>query len=295
MLSILIPVYNMDVTKLVVSLQQQCRKAGIVFEILVYDDFSNQKYKEKNKVLATLLGVSYVEMKENFGRARIRNKLARYSNHSNLLFIDSDSKPPNKSFIKNYIPYLGKYPVIYGGRSYTKRRPTAKKRILHWVYGTTREALPAKKRNKQPHLNFLSNNFIIKREVFEQVKFDPDHEGYGYEDTLFATELSNKGIRILHIENPLIHTGIEPTQVFMKKTKNALENLVDLYREDRILDTRMISFYHRLKRLRVDRIVFNYLGKRSDSYLENIYSENPSMRKLALWKLHYFMQKLNKG
>jgi glycosyltransferase involved in cell wall biosynthesis len=293
MLSILIPVYNTDVTKLVHSLQEQCRKAKIVFEILVYDDYSKQAFKEKNKGLAQLMGVSYVEMQENLGRARIRNKLGRYSNHPNLLFIDSDSKIPNKSFIKNYLPYIGKFPVIYGGRIYTPRKPQAKKRILHWVYGTKREATGAKKRNRQAHLSFLSNNFILQREVFQTVRFDPDHEGYGYEDTLFATELAKRDIRIHHIDNPLIHTGIESAEVFLQKTKEALDNLVELHRKERILTTRLISFYLRLKRFGLDKTVFRFLDRRIPALEQNLMSENPSMYYLDAWKLHYFIQKMD--
>jgi hypothetical protein len=292
MLSILIPVYNIDCSKLVLSLQSQCRKTGIPFEILVYDDFSKAKYKEKNKGLAQLFGVSYVEMKENLGRAKIRNKLAKYSNHRNLLFIDADSKLPNKSYIKNYQDYLGKYPVIYGGRSYTKRKPTALKRILHWTYGTSREAVSAKKRNRAPHLHFMSNNFIIDRGIFEKIQFDPAHEGYGYEDTLIATELKKKNINIYHIDNPLIHTGIENTDVFFKKTQNALDNLIELYKRDKILETRLIRVYHFLKKWGLLSMVYQYIDKRKTKLEENLKSKNPKMRKLDLWKLHYFIENI---
>lgn len=292
MLSILIPVYNIDCSKLVHSLQQQCRKAGISFEILVYDDCSKAKYKEKNKGLAQLFGVSYVEMKENLGRAKIRNKLAKYSNHRNLLFIDADSKLPNKSYIKKYISYLGKYRVIYGGRSYTKRKPTAKKRILHWTYGSRREALSAKKRNRNPHLHFMSNNFIIDRTIFSEIQFDPAHEGYGYEDTLIATELKNKKINIYHIDNPLIHTGIENAEVFFKKAQNALDNLIDLYQRGKILDTKLIRAYHFLEKWGLSAMLYRYIDRRKLKLEANLRSEHPVMRKLDLWKLHYFLGKI---
>jgi hypothetical protein len=290
MLSILIPVYNIDCTKLVSGLQEQCKKSGIPFEILVYDDGSRKSIKQKNAVLRQLFGVSYVEMTSNIGRAAIRNKLGKYSNHKNLLFIDADSRLPNKSFIKNYLPYLGKYPVIYGGRSYTKRKPTNQKRIFHWVYGTRREAIPAKKRNRNPHLNFLSNNFIVKREVFENVKFDQHHTGYGYEDTLLATELKNKSIAIFHTDNPLIHTGLENTDVFLNKTRNALDNLSHLYINNKIIQTRLIRVYDLLLRYKLTNTVFRYLDKRKEKYLASITSEKPSLRAFDLWKLHYFIQ-----
>ena len=61
MLSILIPIYNRDVTKLVEELLDQCGKANIPFEILCFDDGSTEKWKKKNKVINARFGVNYVE------------------------------------------------------------------------------------------------------------------------------------------------------------------------------------------------------------------------------------------
>jgi glycosyltransferase involved in cell wall biosynthesis len=290
MLSILIPVYNINVTKLVVNLQLQCTKANINFEILCYDDDSRDSVKNKNKPISQLFGVSYVELNENKGRAGIRNALARYSNHPYLLFIDADSKLPNKSFIKNYLPYLRQDTVIYGGRSYVKRKPKSKSKIFHWTYGTSREALPAKKRNKRKYMRFMSNNFIVPRKIFESILFDAKHDGYGYEDTIFATKLSEQKIPILHIDNPLIHTGIENVEVFFNKTKNALDNLIISYHKKEILDTRLILFYKNLQKFGLDKTTYRFLDKRIEKFEENLFGTGPTMRYFDLWKLHYFIK-----
>ncbi len=44
MLSILIPTYNFDCSKLCNDLHVQATKLGIEFEIRVYDDFSTKKF-----------------------------------------------------------------------------------------------------------------------------------------------------------------------------------------------------------------------------------------------------------
>ena len=293
MLSILIPIYNINCVKLVTDLHAQCRKANIRFEILCYDDGSRPPVKNENKPLAQLVGVSYVELKENMGRARIRNLLGKYSNFENLLFIDADSKVPNKSFIKNYVPYLNRSGVVYGGRQYTKRKPTAKHKLLHWTYGTRREALPAKKRNRNPYLNFMSNNFILSRKVFEEVRFDPTHEGYGYEDTLFASVLAAKNIPLWHLDNPLIHTGIESASIFLEKTRNAMENLAELYLDKRIIDTRLIRFYKKLGKLGLRTYAYSLLQSRIDRMKRKLIEGPPDLRRLNLFKLYYFMYYLD--
>ena len=61
MISILIPVYNYDVTELVAELHRQCMDLGMPFEILCYDDGSQSDFKAKNQIIA-LEFVQYKEM-----------------------------------------------------------------------------------------------------------------------------------------------------------------------------------------------------------------------------------------
>lgn len=232
-----------------------------------------------------------MELRENHGRAKIRNLLAGNASNKFLLFIDADSKIPNKSYIRKYLAELKHGEVIYGGRSYQKNKPGAKK-VLHWLYGSNRESLPAKKRNKAPYLNFLSNNFLIPSDVFAKHRFDPAHEGYGYEDTLFATRLMQASLTVRHIDNPLLHSGLENSDIFLKKTLNALDNLILMFREGNILETRLIRAYHLLEKYRLTNVVYRYLEKRIKQYETNLLSASPSLRSFDLWKLYFFIKKL---
>ena len=48
---------------------------------------------------------------------------------------------------------------------------------------------------------------------------------YGYEDMLFGVVLESHGIQITHIENPLVHMGIDTNEEFLGKTETALRTL----------------------------------------------------------------------
>ena len=92
MLSILIPVYQVKVEKLVVKLIKQCDRCKIEFEILCFDDGSKERIKVSNRSIDLLMRVNYVELSENLGRSKIRNRLAKSARYDYLLFLDADSQ-----------------------------------------------------------------------------------------------------------------------------------------------------------------------------------------------------------
>lgn len=294
MLSIVIPVFNHDVRPLVTTLMKQCNKLDIPYQILCFDDGSEQKYRYLNKEIAFWINVNYTELGENLGRSRIRNWLGKSAFFEYILFLDCDSVVKNKNFIKNYIAHLPTNGAIHGGRAYQPKRPRAKKKILHWEYGVKRESLPAKKRNKSPYMNFHSNNFLIPEAIFKNHLFDEQVKGYGYEDLLYAFDLQKKNIGILHIDNPVIHDGLEMNNVFLNKTKNAIQNLVHLYKSKRITHTRLIDFYEWMEYYKLTSIFLKIYPKLEKRINTNILSEKPSMTWFMIWKLNYFIVCLGK-
>ncbi|MFZ1751240.1 MAG: glycosyltransferase, partial [Saprospiraceae bacterium] len=229
MLSIVIPIFNQDVRKLVYTLTKQCQKLNINYQILCFDDGSTSKFRVINQELASHININYTELQENLGRSKIRNWLGQSAYFEYILFLDGDSTVRSKDFIKNYLKHLPTEGVIYGGRKYQDKKPRSKKKILHWKYGVSRESLSSKKRKKDPYLNFQSNNFIIPQSIFDQHHFDEKINGYGYEDLLYASELEQKNIPIIHIDNPIIHDGLEINTIFLEKNENAIKNLAILY------------------------------------------------------------------
>jgi glycosyltransferase involved in cell wall biosynthesis len=286
MLSILIPVYNQNVVDLVKSLQSQCESLDLQFQILVFDDKSNDETRKENKSLANEFGVNYVELAENIGRAKIRNRLGSMAQFKNLLFLDGDSKVIRDDFISSYLEDEDRSFLTYGGREYQKEKPKDQKLILHWKYGVKREARDVNKRRLDPYLNFQSNNFMVKSHVFKTVQFDEEVKGYGYEDLLYAEKLKELNVSVMHIDNPVLHDGLETAEQFISKTKNAVKNLVTLNKDGYLLDVRLSRFYKKMEDNRLLGLLLIYAKRREQSILQNLKeSSNPSIRNFSFFKL----------
>lgn len=264
MLSILIPVFNQNASSLVTTLHEQCadlitlKKESTVtsnyaitdfdFEIIVIDDASyDVQCKTSNRTLTSLKNVKYVELDKNIGRAAIRNVLAQMAKYENLLFLDGDSGISSTDFIKNYALWVSKNEVINGGRIYQDIASIKDDHQLHYRYGTKFESLRAYQRRKEPYLNFHSNNFLIKKDLFNRIKFDETINAYGYEDILFGLKLKESKVEILHIDNPVVHLGLETNDIFLEKTRLSLLNLYQLYKAGKIDSTRLINFGEKCK------------------------------------------------
>lgn len=294
MLSIAIPIYNRDVTKLVHTLLKQCHKAGMPFQILCFDDFSSEKFRQLNRPLGSIIHVNYTEMTENMGRSRIRNWLGKAAFYDYILFLDSDSVIRNKNFIKNYLKFTQPDTLICGGRQYSASKPRSKKKMLHWKYGIRRESLAPKKRNKDPYMNFHSNNFIVPSSIFNTHYFDESIEGYGYEDLFYAETLRKNQIKILHIDNPVVHDGLEIHTEFIKKTENSIKNLALLYTSGKLTKTRLILGYERLRDYNlISSFKWSY-EKLKKKVEDNFLSANPSISLFNLWKLRLFLSEIEK-
>jgi len=293
MLSILIPIYNQDATKLVSKLINQCEAADIEYLISVYDDKSTRKWIKLNEPLHHIFKVNYVELSENLGRSKIRNWLASAAPHANLLFLDGDSGIVDDQFISNYVKEIKKgYDVVYGGTSYSKKPCRSKKRRLHWKYGKTTEALPAKKRAENPAITFHSNNFLIKGKIIEQIKFDEKINGYGYEDILLADKITEAGYSIRHINNPVQHLGLETNEDYLVKAEEAVHNLVKLQKQGLLSDTRLSLYYKKLERYHLSGLI-PWLYSKTQSKIKNkLFAEDPDIRALQLQKLYWYHQAL---
>ncbi len=293
MLSVLIPIYNYDVLKLVLAISAQCKKASIEYEIVCYDDCSKEKFRKENRALDKEFGVSYIELSENKGRSKIRNMLARNARYENILFLDCDSKINQAKFINKYVEAIGKASVVYGGRTYSKHPPKTEKKILHWAWGRKREALSLKERLKFPYRSFQTNNFLTTRDLMLKYPFDESITTYGYEDVLMGENLRNDGESILHIDNTLIHKGVEYTKDFLQKAVLAAENLAELYHAGDIHNTKMIEFHEKVKKIGFNSFLHKQIIRRKDRILKNLNSPKPNLFYFDLYRYELFLSKLN--
>jgi glycosyltransferase involved in cell wall biosynthesis len=292
MLSVLIPVFNFDVRNLVREIHEQAIALQIPFEIVCFDDASDQKYVEINNELSALSFIKIINLPKNIGRSAIRNRLAEEAKYDQLLFMDCDSKIMSKDYIKSYIGQLHPEKLIYGGRVYDPQPPSDSKLMLHWVYGSNREVIPVGKRKLQPYKSFQTNNFVIPKKIFISIKLNEALKGYGHEDTLLGNDLESRKIEILHIENPLCHIGLESAEEFLRKTDQGLDNLCYLMQNNMKTDNiKLVLVFKRLRCWGMTGLYYSRYGKRKQDIKNNLLSERPDLRLFDHCKLISLIEK----
>jgi len=289
MLSILIPIYNFDVRKFVAELHLQGKDANTTFEIILIDDASKITFQEINKELENLEFVKYIQLEQNIGRSKIRNLLAEKSKYEYLLFADCDSEIYQKDYIEKYFAYCKNETIICGGRTYQNNPPEDKSTYFRWYYGINREVKNAIERNKFANRSFMTNNYVISKSLHNIIKFDENISQYGHEDTLFGIELQRKGIEIKHIDNPLVHIGLENCKEFISKTKKGINNLNYLINNydypELFKDIRLLSIYKKTVKFSfIFKLYFKLFGKLTE---RNLCSKLPSLKLFDLYKLGY--------
>lgn len=292
MLSICIPVYNYEVSPLVGELHRQLAASGVPFEILLIDDASLPGFREKNRQ-SLPSNTNYIQLHQNIGRSKIRNLLAKKAQYPYLLFMDCDSAVPSATFISQYIRICQPGIVCYGGCMYEKELQDISS-SLRWKYGHQRESRSAAQRKKHPNTGFRTNNFLIDKNIFSTVTFDEEITEYGHEDTLFGMDLEQAGIVIRHIDNPLIHLGLEDNRTFLKKTESSLTNLnrIEQHLKEKNIPPdnyfRIIRTRNILKKFRIHKITVFFFKIFRSSLRKNLCGKRPNLLLFDLYRLGFF-------
>lgn len=290
MLSILIPIYNYSVLPLVEQLIASANKAKIAFEIIAIDDASTIPASENTK-LHNFKGLRFIENTVNKGRAGVRNELAKMANFDMLLFIDADMKLPDESFIERYLPHIEAKHIAFGGLCYHNESPDSQF-ALRWKYGHQREALTVKQRLQKKYLSTKTCNLIIPKSVFMSVQFNEDIKQYGHEDTLFSIELERNALSVHHVNNPLIHEGLESAEDFLKKVRLASENLAVLEKnflsEAELMEFNLLKIYYRFQKLFILRPILFLIEINLRGIERNLKSAKPKLWCLDMYKAFYF-------
>jgi len=295
MVSILIPTYNYSIVNLVNTLQKQISKASFPFEIIVIDDNSNDELiLAQNKSIDSFNNCQYIENTINLGRTANRDLLAKRAKYNWLLFMDADVLPKSNDFIKSFQLNDFDFELIFGGICYKNEKPKSNE-IFRWKYGKSRESISLKQRQQKPYLSINSGCFLIKKELFLTINKEINIQKYGM-DILFKQVLKKKQIRVLHIDNPVIHLGLESSQAFLKKSLEAIETTVFLEEKHNLnIDVSSLQkSYSMLKKLKMLGI-FSFIIKKQKIYLEkNFNSTNPNLFFFDLYRLNYYIELKNK-
>lgn len=283
-LSILIPEYNCDCTKLVHDLCLQCKVAKLpLWEIIVADDgSSNKTVISKNSIINTFEHCSFIQNKCNMGRSAIRNFLANKAQYNRLLFIDSDMCLVSNRYILNYMATSS--PVVYGGYCVIGQH----RGNLRYEYEKKSEhAHRASERQKNCYKDFHTSNYCIDRNVLLTYPLDSTFQNYGYEDVAYGALLCQAGIPIQHINNPVGFCDFETNESYIQKVEESLRTLF-LHRAQLQEYSRIITIANTIERIHLHHFVgwlFGHLQKKMREQLIG----HPRLTLFSLYKIGYYV------
>ncbi len=277
MISICIPVYNFNVVRTVQSLLAQADRHGVDIEVIVFDDCSQSFYVEVNSVLAEESRVSYLPLVENIGRSKIRNRMADLAKGEWVLFMDCDMEPGDVAYLQRYAQQMrGDADVVCGGL-YFGERPEDRLFLLRWRSDILKNRTWARLLKRNVPTPISTGNFMIRRELYQRVRFSENLSGYGQEDQLFGLELSRTESRVLWIDNPTRHLGSEANAEYIAKIQESLVNLARVwnanpsFHRDMSRASKRMRSVHRMIKFRygyVLLVLFRMLRGRLERYIQ---------------------------
>jgi hypothetical protein len=288
MLSILIPVYNYPIATLLEGLSQSIEQIDFNVEILCLEDGSTQFVDNNKSICSGIKHASHIISQKNKGRITSRKHLAAQAKYSWLLFLDADVQLKDNQFLKNYSSYFkSDFEAIYGGCTYDVEKPIDSK-LLRWKYGKAYEDIEASLRNKSPYKYIVSANFLIEKTLLKDLFSYIEYEGYGY-DILLGALMKSNNTRVLHINNPVIHKGLDDNNEFFNKVRKAVETSYMLHRDARlkISSSSLIKTFNLLKKLGLVRLVSLIFKFTKSKLSQNLLGINPNIKLLQFYKLGY--------
>ncbi len=292
-LSIAIPTRNDDCSQTVSKLLEQARReTSLDFEILIADDASdNAEVIRQLNIIGNQEGCRLIRLKENVGRAAVRNMLAREAKYDKVLFIDAGVDINNQDFLKTYILHANDADIVCGGWKTEVGAETAKANLrAKYELDCEKNHTPLQ-RNKHPYRSFRTVNFLVHKDILLNNPFPADMTGYGYEDVVFGKQAEKAGCTVLHIDNPVVYKSYEDNEAFVSKTIQSVNTLY-IYRERIGQYSKLHSIAFRLRKLRLDSLMVFLYKQRSETWKKQLCGNCPSLRMLSLLKLGCYLSLL---
>lgn len=292
-LSIAIPTRNDDCSQTVSKLLEQARReTSLDFEILIADDASdNAEVIRQLNIIGNQEGCRLIRLKENVGRAAVRNMLAREAKYDKVLFIDAGVDINNQDFLKTYILHANDADIVCGGWKTEVGAETAKANLrAKYELDCEKNHTPLQ-RNQHPYRSFRTVNFLVHKDILLNNPFPADMTGYGYEDVVFGKQAEKAGCTVLHIDNPVVYKSYEDNEAFVSKTIQSVNTLY-IYRERIGQYSKLHSIAFRLRKLRLDSLMVFLYKQRSETWKKQLCGNCPSLRMLSLLKLGCYLSLL---
>ena len=168
---------------------------------------------------------------------------------------------------------------------------------LHLIWGNHDMVLKNKNKSEAILTNYFDKVSGTYKELLPNLKFNESIKQYGWEDNLFALQLAQKGVKIAHINNPLLHTGIESNEVYLAKTIIACKTLASLVLSEQYkLELQSIKLYRAYQNLAKLNLIglFCFCFKIIKTGIENhLCAKQPNLIYFDLWKLYQLAMALN--
>ncbi len=229
-LSILIPLYNYDCSRLLAKITQELeQEVGLRYEIILGNDCSSVDFTRLYEAYPKLYPHCIVlNFDKNRGASWMRNALAEQASSEQLLFFDSDVYPDDGTIL-HYLRMLREHreALICGGFYYNPKDLRQDNR-LRYLYGTYLEESSLSERKQNPYQSFISMAFALPKSMLLAQPFPAI--GMGYEDVLWVEILSKSGYKVLHVEAKVCHQLKESDEDFLKTLFRYVQNIKQ-YRE----------------------------------------------------------------
>ncbi|NNE33431.1 MAG: glycosyltransferase [Winogradskyella sp.] len=288
MVSILIPIYNYCVTELLHALKLELDTIDCKYEILCCEDGSNRCVEENAKIISEIDHATHIISERNIGRIATRQKLAHLSKYDHLVFLDADVLPLNNHLISTYLKYFpNQYDAVYGGYYYSETKPNSNL-TLRWRYGKNYEQVDAHVRNKKPYKIVISGNFLIKKQLFLDINSKIKSAGYGY-DNYFGALLKTKKSSVLHINNHVLHNGLDTNAVYLKKIEKSVETIFELHYKfsQFTTDITLLEVFKNIDKLGISKLIAWMFTILKSSLKKQLLGSSPNLKLLQFYKLGY--------
>jgi hypothetical protein len=207
------------------------------------------------------------------------------------LFIDGDAKINNANYIQNYCPYFNQGTVVVGGTIY-QTTDLAQQNLLRYLVGKKTEEIQAHIRQNKPYNSFVTFNFLMPKTLFDELQIPNYLNGYGHEDTLIGIQLSQRNVPLAHIQNPLVHTGLDDNLDYMHKIEQSLQSALLLYynyphTNELCAHIKILRYYKMLSTFKLRRIVAYIFSKTKTILTLKLTGTKPQIQYLNYYKLGY--------
>ena len=122
---------------------------------------------------------------------------------------------------------------------------------------------------------------MYKRQKIESVSYGNDY--------IFGSILKRKKIDIIHFDNPVLIENIEENSIFIRKTHQALDNVIKCYKEGKLQkhSITLLKVYRILDVLFMKGVFIKLTNIFMHKIEQNLYKENPDLFLFDVYRLSY--------